>query len=155
MPKKETQDALSMLEAPTNLKQNRLLILGIAIAVVALAIAALFLSSQVGFSRNTADDAVTTSARNSELLARAQADTCGQIRNIKKELNRRIRAHSVDRAVLLEALRIAARGPNNRLRHTFAHLRNIEREKVNFVPLKIPDCEARLKQLKLKEVSSK
>ena len=87
-----------------------------------------------------AKDARQQLARDKRLLVTAQRDACDRSNVVRKELNRRVRAHSIDRAVLLQALALAARsGP---LRKSFAHLRNIERRYVRFSSLPIRDCSA-------------
>lgn len=127
--------------------------LGVVVGVVAQTVVIAIIAAGVAHNTTDADkakaDAATakTQARivaaaavdRARVLADALQAVCEQGQTIRREMNRRIKAGSVDRSVLLEALRIAGtRGP---FRKAFSHLREIERENVHFVALPIPKCE--------------
>lgn len=85
-------------------------------------------------------------ARVAAALVTAQRDACERANAVRDELNARNRAHSIDRAVLLQALKLAATG--GPLHKAFAHLREIERRYVHFRVVKHIDCNARAAQIR-------
>lgn len=86
----------------------------------------------------TAAAAKAQLAHDKDLLVASRRDACDRANVVREELNSRIRAHSIDRAVLLQALKLAATG--GQLKRSFAHLRDIERRYVHFRKLALIDC---------------
>lgn len=128
-----------MTPAEVRRRANRRLIIVFVMAGVLYTVGFALTGQQADRNRDLARSVKYSLRSSAVALRQAQVDVCERQNDLRRESNRRLKAHIADRDILLAALRLAAKG--GPLATPFVKLRDRELREVHFKQLRIVPCE--------------